>query len=33
VNKEVCNTPFEQAIKHYDKMNTDFLKLAGILAA
>lgn len=33
VNKEVCETPFEQAIKHHDKVNTDFLKLAEILAA
>jgi len=33
VNKEVCNTPFEQAIKHHYKVNTDFLKLADILAA
>jgi len=33
VNKEVCYTPFEQAIKHHDKVNTDFLKLAEILAA
>ena len=33
VNKEFCFTPFEQAIKHHDKVNTDFLKLAEILAA
>jgi 6-phosphofructokinase 1 len=33
VNKEVCYTPFEQAIKHHDKVNKDFLKLAEILAA
>lgn len=33
VNKQVCFTPFEQAIKHHDKVNTDFLKLAEILAA
>lgn len=33
VNKKVCYTPFEQAIKHHDKVNTDFLKLAEILAA
>ena len=33
VNKKVCYTPFEQAIKHHDKVNTDFLKLADILAA
>ena len=33
VNKEVCYTPFEQAIKHHDKVNPDFLKLAEILAA
>jgi len=33
VNKEVVYTPFEQAIKHHDKVNTDFLKLANILAA
>ena len=33
VNKEVCFTPFEQAIKHHDKVNKDFLKLAEILAA
>lgn len=33
VNKEVHYTPFEQAIKHHDKVNTDFLKLAEILAA
>lgn len=33
VNKQVCYTPFEQAIKHHDKVNTDFLKLAEILAA
>lgn len=33
VNKEVVYTPFEQSIKHHDKVNTDFLKLAEILAA
>lgn len=33
VNKKVCYTPFDQAIKHHDKVNTDFLKLAEILAA
>ena len=33
VNKQVVYTPFEQAIKHHDKVNTDFLKLAEILAA
>jgi 6-phosphofructokinase 1 len=33
VNNEVCYTPFEQAIKHNEKVNTDFLKLAEILAA
>lgn len=33
VNKEFVYTPFEQAIKHHDKVNTDFLKLAEILAA
>jgi 6-phosphofructokinase 1 len=33
VNNEVCYTPFEQAIKHHDKVNKDFLKLADILAA
>lgn len=33
VNKEVVYTPFEQAIKHHDKVNTDFLKLAEILSA
>lgn len=33
VNKEVTYTPFVQAIKHHDKVNTDFLKLAEILAA
>lgn len=33
VNKQVTYTPFEQAIKHHDKVNTDFLKLAEILAA
>ncbi len=33
VNKEVCFTPFEQAIKHHDKVNTEFLKLADILSA
>ncbi len=33
VNKEVVYTPFDQAIKHHDKVNTDFLKLANILAA
>ena len=33
VNKEVCHTPFDQAIKHHDKVNPEFLKLAEILAA
>ena len=33
VNKEVVYTPFEQSIKHHEKVNTDFLKLAEILAA
>lgn len=33
VNKQVCYTPFDQAIKHHDKVNTDFLKLAEVLAA
>ena len=33
VNKEVCYTPFEKAIKHHDKVNKDFLKLAEILSA
>ena len=33
VNKQVTYTPFVQAIKHHDKVNTDFLKLAEILAA
>lgn len=33
VNKEVCYTPFEKAIKHHDKVNTDFLKLSEILSA
>ena len=33
VNKQVCYTPFDQAIKHNDKVNTEFLKLAEILAA
>ncbi|HAP68733.1 MAG TPA: 6-phosphofructokinase [Flavobacteriales bacterium] len=33
VNKQVCYTPFDQAIKHNDKVNTQFLKLAEILAA
>ena len=33
VNKEVCYTPFDHAIKHHDKVNKDFLKLAEILAA
>ena len=33
VNKDVVYTPFDQAIKHHDKVNTDFLKLADILAA
>jgi 6-phosphofructokinase 1 len=33
VNKEFKFTPFEQAIKHHDKVNTEFLKLAEILAA
>lgn len=33
VNKKVCYTPFEQAIKHHDKVNPEFLKLAEILAA
>lgn len=33
VNKEVCYTPFHRAIKHHDKVNTDLLKLAQILAA
>lgn len=33
VNKEVCYTPFKQAIKHHDKVNTEFLALAKILAA
>jgi len=33
VNKQVVYTPFEKAIKHHDKVNTDFLKLAEILAA
>ena len=32
VNKEVCYTPFDHAIKHHDKVNKDFLKLAEILA-
>lgn len=33
VNKEVCYTRFEQAIKHHDTVNPKFLKLAEILAA
>lgn len=33
VDKKVCFTPFEKAIKHHEKVNTDFLKLADILAA
>ena len=33
VNKDVCYTPFDQAIKHHDKVRTEFLKLAEILAA
>lgn len=33
VNKKTTYTPFEQAIKHHDKVNPDFLKLAEILAA
>lgn len=33
VNKKTVYTPFEQAIKHHDKVNPDFLKLAEILAA
>ncbi len=33
VDKKFQYTPFEQAIKHHDKINPAFLKLAEILAA
>ena len=33
VDKKVCYTTFDKAIKHHDKVNPDYLKLAEILAA
>ncbi|MDP6908842.1 MAG: 6-phosphofructokinase [Flavobacteriales bacterium] len=33
VDKSFCYTPFEKAIKHHDKIRTEFLKLAEILSA
>ncbi|MBL4587543.1 MAG: 6-phosphofructokinase [Flavobacteriales bacterium] len=33
VNGKVCYTPFANAIKHHQKIKTEFLKLADILAA
>jgi len=33
VDKKVCYTPFDQAIKHHDTVNPKLLKLAEILAA
>jgi hypothetical protein len=33
VNKQVCYTPFQDAVKHIEELNPDMLQILDILSA